>query len=55
VRAVAFAGVRVKRAASGTEAALKARSGSVAARQALRLRQVMPVPGVPAGSESGYQ
>lgn len=54
-RAVVFAGVGVKRAASGTEAALKARSASSAARQALRLRQVMPVPGLPEGRESGYQ
>lgn len=53
-RAVGFAGVGVKRAASGTEAALKARSASSAARHALRLRQVMPAPGLPAGRESGY-
>ncbi len=54
-RAVVFAGVGVKRAASGMEAALNARSGSSAARQPFRLRQVMPGPGLPAGSESGYQ
>ncbi len=54
-RAVVLAGVGVKRAASGTDAALKARSGSSAARQLFRLRQVMPVPGLPEGRESGYQ
>lgn len=54
-RAVVFAGVGVNRGASGTDAALKARSVSPAAVQLFRLRQVMPVPGVPEGSESGYQ
>jgi hypothetical protein len=55
LRAVVLAGVGVNRAASGTVDALNARSVSVAALQALRPRQVMPVPGVPEGSESGYQ
>jgi hypothetical protein len=54
-RAVLFAAVGVKRAARGTAAALKARSASEAAVQVFRLFQVMPVPGVPEGRESGYQ
>src|SRR2546430_1562116 len=54
-RAVLFAAVGVKRGAGGTAAALKARSVSSAAVQVFRLRQVMPVPGVPEGRESGYQ
>ncbi|GGU14865.1 hypothetical protein GCM10010289_40740 [Streptomyces violascens] len=54
-RAVWFAGVGVKRRASGTVAALNARSASVAFRQDFRLRHVTPSPGLPDGSESGYQ
>ncbi len=54
-RAVVLTGAGVKRGASGTVEALNARSGSSSALQPRRLRQVIPAPGSPEGSEPGYQ